>query len=256
MAASALPGDNVPIQSVPMVPIGRVRSPFHGKFGAPRQPGLVPAATGMIEFFPPFADPDALRGLDGFSHLWVIFLAHLIPAGDAFRPTVRPPRLGGNTRLGVFATRSLFRPNRIGLSLCRLDNIVLAPHPRLQVSGLDLADGTPVLDIKPYLPYADAAADARAGFATDLPTRVEVTIDPLVEPTITAREHTCPGFRDLLVQTIAADPRPAYHDGTRSYVLDLAGSTVHFRSDGDGSALHITAVEDQTTGITQDHSDQ
>ena len=229
------PGDLDPDRSVAMSPIGRVHSPFKGKFGAPRQPGLVPAATGEVEFFAPFDDPDAVRGLEGFSHIWIIFLAHLIPGDDGFQPTVRPPRLGGNTRLGVFATRSLFRPNRLGLSLCRLDKVVDSPRASLHVSGLDLVDGTPVFDIKPYVPYTEAIADARAGFAPAAPAPLAVSLDPAVVATMENIAAVDPGFHDLLVQTLANDPRPAYHpaDG-RAYAMDLSGVKIRFTAEPGG----------------------
>ncbi len=140
-------------------PIGIVRSCFREKFGIPRQPGLAPAARATLELLPPHNQPAAVRGLEDFSHVWLVFVFHGVPA-SRWQPTVRPPRLGGNRRLGVFATRSPFRPNPIGLSVVALDRIVTGQgRVALHLSGVDVLDGTPVLDIKPYLPYADRVPD-------------------------------------------------------------------------------------------------
>ena len=149
-----------------MEPVARIRTEFPGKFGVPRQAGLVPELRGRVVFEPPFRSPEALRGMDGFSHLWLIWVfSENKEAG--WSPTVRPPRLGGNQRVGVFATRSPFRPNPIGLSCVKLEGVDLSTPdgPVLFVSGADLVDGTPILDIKPYLPYADCRPEAVGGFA-------------------------------------------------------------------------------------------
>ena len=217
-------------------PIAYVRSPFGEKFGVPRQPGLVPAARGWVEFVPPFDDPAAVRGLVGYSHVWLLFLAHLVPEGESFQPTVRPPRLGGNARVGVFSSRSLFRPNRIGLSLVELVSVESGlGGVRLSVAGLDLVDGTPVLDVKPYLPYAESKPEARGGFAASAPEPVRVEIAPEAGPEVAEADRRCPGFRDLLLQTLAADPRPAYHDEAgRIYGFSLAGFEVRFEAEEGG----------------------
>jgi len=153
-----------------MEPVARIRTEFPGKFGVPRQAGLVPELRGRGGFEPPFRSPEALRGMDGFSHLWLIWeFSENKEAG--WSPTVRPPRLGGNQRVGVFATRSPFRPNPIGLSCVKLEGVDLSTPdgPVLFVSGADLVDGTPILDIKPYLPYADCRPEAVGGFAGTAP---------------------------------------------------------------------------------------
>lgn len=221
-------------------PIGRVVSPFDGKFGAPRQPGLVPSAVGAIHFFPPWNHPDAFRGLEGFSHIWILFWADLIPPDREPSLTVRPPRLGGNSRLGVFATRSLFRPNPIGLSLVELRKVHLRNGTAsLEVAGLDLADGTPVLDVKPYLPYAEARPEAAGGFAAAPPKSVPVVLSPEAEASLVVIEGRQPTFRPLLIETLASDPRPAYQGDNpeRTYAFELSGINVVFRGEPTGGLL-------------------
>src|SRR5690554_2357523 len=146
-----------------IISIGYIESPYRQKFAIPRQPGLVKSARGAIRLENEFAHPDCTRGLEEFSHLWVQFIFHETQA-QGWKPLVRPPRLGGNEKRGVFATRSTFRPNAIGLSVVELVEVQLSPKPKLIVRGLDLLDGTPIIDIKPYLPYADAIPNARGGF--------------------------------------------------------------------------------------------
>ncbi len=154
---------------IPMRPIGYVHSCYREKFGIPRQPGLVTEAHGEVRLLPEFSQPDIVRGLEAFSHVWLVFQFHAIITAP-WKPTVRPPRLGGNQRLGVFATRSMFRPNPLGLSVVKLEAVQHgASEIVLSVSGLDLLDGTPVLDIKPYLPYADCVEAATGGFASKAP---------------------------------------------------------------------------------------
>ena len=166
--------------SFEMRPIARIRSDFGSKFGVPRQSGLVDALEAAVVFEEPYRNPDALRGLEGFSHIWLIWAFHQSQRPE-WSPTVRPPRLGGNQRVGVFASRSPFRPNPIGLSSVRLDHIAYtdALGPVLHVRGADLVDGTPILDIKPYLPYGDCHPEAAGGFASE-PARptLEVEIPP------------------------------------------------------------------------------
>lgn len=209
-------------------PIGVVRSCFGGKFGAPRQPGLCPSAWGSLVFHEPYRSPEAIRGLDGFSHLWLIFGFHETLA-QGWHPTVRPPRLGGNERLGVFATRSTFRPNGLGLSLVRLEGIdTTAPDsPILLLGGLDLIDGTPVFDLKPYLPYAEAPADSRGGFAAEEPPRLPV----VVEMTATAAFARLPPRAQAVIrEALALDPRPATqtHAADRVFGALLCGCNVRF----------------------------
>ncbi|MBC2744797.1 MAG: tRNA (N6-threonylcarbamoyladenosine(37)-N6)-methyltransferase TrmO [Desulfosarcina sp.] len=197
-------------------PIGIIHSCFTEKFGIPRQTGLVPAARATLEILPPYNRDEAFRGLDDFSHLWIVFVFHGIN-DRKWQPTVRPPRLGGNKRIGVFATRSGFRPNPIGMSSVVLEG--LRRHKGkflLELSGIDLLDQTPVLDIKPYLPYADRIPGATGGFAAD-PPRPSLSIEFTAQArqACTLLEKTVPGFSDLVIQVLRADPRPAYV-GTRS----------------------------------------
>jgi len=193
-------------------PIGVVHSPFKEKFAIPRQPGLVPEARGVLELFSPYADPLGVRGLDGFSHIWVIFLFHETPQ-QPWKPTVRPPRLGGNDRVGVFASRSPFRANPIGQSVVKLEEVeILSGRARLHIAGIDLLDQTPVLDIKPYLPYSDCITSASAGYA-GVPPEKKLTVEFSERATIQcvelAKEHDI-DMQTLIVQLLQNDPRPAY----------------------------------------------
>ena len=213
---------------VPLLPIGVIHSGFREKFGIPRQPGLVPAARATLELLPPYARPEAVRGLEDFSHLWLLFVFHGVPAGR-WQPTVRPPRLGGNRRLGVFATRSTFRPNPLGLSAVKLERIVIR-HGQvvLHLAGVDLLDGTPVLDIKPYLPYADCIAEATGGFAAEAPALLSVVeFSPAAAGFCAAWRGN--DLRELITQILRQDPRPAYEradptprlHGMKLYNLDV-----------------------------------
>ena len=209
-------------------PIARMRSDFPEKFGVPRQAGIVPALEGVIVFEPEYRDPEALRGIEGFTHLWLIwqFSESLT---ETFSPTVRPPRLGGNTRMGVFATRSPFRPNALGLSCVELKGIEERPGlgTVLVVGGADLMDGTPIFDIKPYIPYADCHPEAASGFAPDPGETLEVEIPAELEAKIQ------PDKREALRGVLANDPRPRYQrDPNRVYAMDFAGMSVRFTVDG------------------------
>ena len=210
--------------------IARMHSDFATKFGIPRQSGLVEALRSTIVFEPEFRNSDALRGIEDFSHLWLIWqFSEAVRQG--WSPTVRPPRLGGNTRMGVFATRSPFRPNPLGLSSVRLEAIEHRPDvgPVLIVRGADLMDGTPIYDIKPYLPYADAHPQARGGFTDQSQWRqLQVVLpDPADSPLSEAETLA-------LRQALALDPRPHYHnDPTRLYGLAFADYDVRFRVEGD-----------------------
>ncbi|MFO7642499.1 MAG: tRNA (N6-threonylcarbamoyladenosine(37)-N6)-methyltransferase TrmO [Candidatus Competibacteraceae bacterium] len=190
-------------------PIGLIRSGFREKFGIPRQAGLAPAARATLELLPPYNQPTAVRGLEGFSHVWLVFVFHGLPMGR-WQPTVRPPRLGGHRRLGVFATRSTFRPNPIGLSAVKLERIATRQgQVLLHLQGVDLLDGTPVLDIKPYLPYADRIPEATGGFAAEAPTPLAaVEFSPPAAAFCANWPHG--DLRELLVQILRQDPRPAY----------------------------------------------
>lgn len=216
--------------------IARIHNDFPTKFGLPRQAGLAPSLRSRIVFEPAFRVPEALRGLDGFSHIWLIwgFSANETEAADKpFSPTVRPPRLGGNVRMGVFATRSPFRPNGLGLSSVRLEGIESdeADGLVLIVSGADLMDGTPIYDIKPYLPGVDSHPDATEGFVgTHKQELLDVEIAPELEALLT--EAQVATLREILAQ----DPRPAYHaegaDASRVYGLTYAGRDIHFTVEG------------------------
>ncbi len=233
--------------------IGVVRTPYDAKFGAPRQPGLAPAAEGRIHLHPPFDRQEALRGLEQCSHLWLIYGFHQVPPvtdDGASRLTVRPPRLGGNERVGVFATRSPFRPHPIGLSVVRL----LSLHPgrdgrhkpcgHLRVAGVDLVDGTPLLDIKPYLPWADAIPDAHCHWAGTEPEGLVgagYEVSPPAAAALARIAARRPGFAALLEQTLRADPRPSYHvpipEPDRRWRMTLDGVEVGWRVDGSG--IHV-----------------
>jgi len=209
-------------------PIARLRGEFPTKFGIPRQSGLVPGLRGRVVFEPAYRDPAALRGLEGFSHLWLIW-EFSQARREGWSPTVRPPRLGGNARLGVFATRSPFRPNPIGLSCVKLERIELqGPQgPVLWVSGADLMDGTPIYDIKPYVPYADCWPEASEGFASaPAGLRVDFPDEWLA--------LVPPERREALTGVLACDPRPHYQaDPERVYGMTFAGLEVRFTVAGD-----------------------
>lgn len=194
-------------------PIGIIRSCFPQKFGIPRQPRLATAAQATLEVLPPYDRDEAFSGLDAFSHIWIVFVFHGMPKGK-WRPTVRPPRLGGNRRTGVFATRSGFRPNPIGMSAVVLDGTRRHKGKLLlELSGIDILDQTPVLDIKPYLPYADIIPEAVGGFAGQRPEKsIPVVITAPAEKSCARLENKHPGFVDLLKQVLSQDPRPAYVD--------------------------------------------
>ena len=206
--------------------IARIRTDFPAKFGIPRQSGLVEALRGTVLFAPKYRDVNALRGLEDFSHIWLIWKFSEAVRGE-WSPTVKPPRLGGNARLGVFATRSPFRPNPIGLSCVRLVGIDAdtPDGPVLRVAGADLMDGTPIYDIKPYIPYADCRPEATAGFtgAVDFPTLA-------VEIPEALHEKIPPDKREALRGILEQDPRPAYRrgDDSRRYGVEFAGFDVRF----------------------------
>ena len=223
---------------IPMHIIARIRSDFPTKFGIPRQSGLVEDLRATVVFEPEYRNPDALRGLEGFSHIWLIWQFSQA-VRDGWSPTVRPPRLGGNTRMGVFATRSPFRPNPIGLSCVRLVGMEKDPELGhvLVVAGADLMDGTPILDIKPYLPYADSHPEALGGFTGNVEGKVlEVNFPPELLDQVPEDK------REALIGVLSRDPRPSYqHDPERVYGMAFAGLEVRFSVDGD--VLHVRAVE-------------
>ena len=212
-----------------IIPIAHIRSDFSEKFGIPRQSGLVEELTANVVFTPEFRDPAALRGIGGFSHLWLIW-EFSKARREGWSPTVRPPRLGGNQRMGVFATRSPFRPNPIGLSCVRLLEVRQdrALGPVLIVAGADLMDGTPIYDIKPYLPYADCRPEAVGGFAS-APAGETLAVECLPE----LWEKVPPQRREALRAVLALDPRPRYQeDPERVYGFGFAGLEVRFSVEG------------------------
>jgi tRNA-Thr(GGU) m(6)t(6)A37 methyltransferase TsaA len=203
------------MQQYSFKPIGIIQSCFKEKFAIPRQPGLVKEATATLKLVPPYNRVEALDGIDGFSHLWISFVFHAALDKNAetdWKPKVRPPRLGGNKSVGVFASRSMFRPNPIGLSVVELNGVDRSSDtPTLHLRGVDLLDGTPVLDIKPYLGYVDAIADARGGFAQDAPLK-KLTVSWSAEAMETCNHLKCsyPELDLLITHLIELDPRPAY----------------------------------------------
>ncbi|MFI3168454.1 MAG: tRNA (N6-threonylcarbamoyladenosine(37)-N6)-methyltransferase TrmO [Faecalibacterium sp.] len=205
--------------------IARIKTDFPTKFGIPRQSGLVDELQGTIIFEPEYRNPDALRGLEAFSHLWLIW-QFSAAVRDTWSPTVRPPRLGGNERMGVFATRSPFRPNPIGLSSVRLLGLEHTAEQGtvIHVAGADLMDGTPIYDIKPYLAYADSHPEAQDGFAAaGVPHKLQVEIAPQYAAALP------PDRLDALIGVLASDPRPSYQDDpARVYGLAFAGVDVKF----------------------------
>lgn len=209
----------------PLKVIARIRSDFPEKFGIPRQSGLVPEALSRIVFEEEYRNAEALRGIEGFDYLWLIW-EFSENVRDTWSPTVRPPRLGGNARLGVFATRSPFRPNPLGLSSVRLERVENDPVHGLTlvVSGADLMDGTPLYDIKPYIPYTDAHPDAAGGFAAEPDETLAVQFPKEYLQQIPEKK------RSALLQVLAQDPRPSYRaDGDRVYGLYFAGFNIRFR---------------------------
>lgn len=224
---------------ITMHTIAHIRTDLPEKFGVPRQSGLVPQLQGTIVFEPEYRNPDALRGLESFSHLWLIFRFHRAER-EGWSPTVRPPRLGGNRRMGVFATRSPFRPNNLGLSCVKLEGVSRDEKlgPVIRVSGADLVDGTPILDIKPYLPYADCPRDATGGFTDPLEAEpLEVECDEALLAGLEAQQ------RAGLMGVLACDPRPRYQeDPERVYGLAFAGKNVKFTVRD--QVLTVLAVEE------------
>ena len=219
--------------------IAHIESDFKEKFGIPRQSGLVPQTRARIVFEKEYRVADALRGIEGFSHLWLIW-SFSRAERDTWSPTVRPPRLGGNTRMGVFATRSPFRPNPIGLSCVTIEEVQPdSPEgPVIIVGGADLMDGTPIYDIKPYLPYVDSHPDARGGFgAEQLGHALEVDFPPELLERIKADK------REAIIGILKEDPRPSYqNDPQRIYGVSFAGKNVKFTvSDG---RLTVADVEE------------
>ena len=233
-------------QTLSMPVIGILRSPFHEKFGIPRQPNLVQVPA-IIDFFEPYNTPQAFAGLKDFSHVWLIWSFHQNkdnPQEEKFRAQIRPPRLGGNQKIGVFASRSMYRPSQLGLSVVRLLDIIEQDgQAKVLVDGVDLLDGTPIIDIKPYITYSDAIAQAQSGFAAASPdskqvlwcTEAQQEADSLVRQSVLSAQQC-----RIIEQLLALDPRPAYQDdANRVYgmrydqvnvLFVVAGDTVHIQS--------------------------
>ncbi len=211
-------------------PIARFHSPFSSKFGIPKQSGLVEELEGEIIFEPEYRNPDFIRGIEGFDYLWLIWEFSANRNASA-SPVVRPPVLGGNEKIGVFATRSPFRPNNIGLSSVRLTGIEIDQHRGmiLKVSGADLMDGTPIFDIKPYIPYADCHEQARAGFVDSNPIkRLQVIIPDDIAKRFSSKQL------EALRKTLELDPRPHYHaDPNKIYGMPFMEYDIHFRVEND-----------------------
>lgn len=218
--------------------IAHFHSPFTSKFGVPKQSGLVSGLEGSIVFEPAFRNPDALRGIDAFDYLWLIW-GFSANRHAATSPVVRPPLLGGNTRLGVFATRSPFRPNALGLSSVRLKEVEwdTPKGPVIHVLGADLMDGTPIYDIKPYVTYADCHPGARSGFVDSHPIRrLTVILPPSLE------QQLGPDDAAVLREVLALDPRPHYQkDPEKVYGMPFAGRDIHFKVSEDGV---LTVLDD------------
>ncbi|HKS32304.1 MAG TPA: tRNA (N6-threonylcarbamoyladenosine(37)-N6)-methyltransferase TrmO [Enterobacteriaceae bacterium] len=213
--------------------IGVIRSPYKEKFAVPRQPGLVKSCSGELHLLPPYNQADAVRGLEGFSHIWVLFVFHQTMEGG-WRPTVRPPRLGGNARMGVFATRSTFRPNPVGMSLVELKGIrTQKDQVILELGSLDLVEGTPVVDIKPYLPFAESLPDARASYAQQAPEAdIPVYFTEDIAQQLPSLEQRYPHLGTFIRDVLAQDPRPAYRkeeESGKTYAVWLLDFNVRWR---------------------------
>lgn len=227
--------------------IGIVHSPYKEKFAVPRQPGIVTSAKGQIELLPPYNDEHAIRDLEQFSHLWVLFVFHGTQE-QGWKPLVRPPRLGGNVKTGVFSTRSTFRPNPIGMSAVALEGIKREGQKVIiEIAGMDLLDGTPVVDIKPYIPYSDSLPGAHAGYAADKPTaRMPVEFSAEAEPALQELNTTYPHIKEFIADVLAQDPRPAYRNactekrqyGVRLYDINVVWEVV----DGTSRVIWIEEV--------------
>lgn len=221
------------MQSFQFDTIGHIESPYKEKFAIPRQPGLVPGGVGRLHLHPPFNDANTVRGLMQFSHIWVIFVFHQTMKGG-WKPLVRPPRLGGNDKIGVFATRSTFRPNPIGMSLVELKGVSIKNNQAiLELGSLDLVDGTPVIDIKPYLPFAEAIPEATAGYAQAAPSdNMQVIFTPAVENQLVSYQHQYPALKQFIEQILMQDPRPAYKKQSteiRDYAVHLLDFNIRWR---------------------------
>lgn len=227
---------------ISLTPIGMVHSPYKEKFGIPRQSGLANSLVAQIELLPGFNQPDMVRGLEQYSHLWVLFYFSA-SAAQGWQPTVRPPRLGGNKRMGVLATRSPFRPNPIGLSVVELVGLDTTTGIRLHIQGADLLDQTPVLDIKPYIPYSDTISDVRCPFLAPLPEDLTITYSELATCQCDQIEqHSGLPLRTHINEVLRCDPRPAYQrSDTREYGLRLYDWNIRWQAQAE--QLYVLSVE-------------
>ncbi|WP_392561122.1 tRNA (N6-threonylcarbamoyladenosine(37)-N6)-methyltransferase TrmO [Orbus sturtevantii] len=208
--------------------IGIIHSPYQEKFGVPRQPNLVPSGKGELHLLPPFNNPDCVRGLEQFSHLWLLFIFNHT-AAHGWQNLVRPPRLGGNEKIGIFASRSTFRPNPIGLSAVELHDIVYDKGLIiLKLGSVDIVDQTPVIDIKPYIPYSDCYTDALAGYASQKPG-IELTVEFM--ESAEQQLKLMPELKELIIQVVKQDPRPAYKRNShqkQEFGITLNHSNIRF----------------------------
>lgn len=236
------------METITITPVGYIKSPYKQKFAIPRQPRLVPEAKARLEFCPDFNREEFVRGLDAFSHVWLLFRFHET-AEKGYSALVRPPRLGGNERKGVFATRATFRPNGIGMSAVKLDGIEYHQGQlSLLLSGVDLLDGTPIIDIKPYLPYSDGQLDATAGFADSRPeTAMTVSFSDTALDFITQQSHH-PELQAFITNVLKQDPRPAYkkkRSEQQEYGMSLYHYNIRWRVEGDHNHVFDITTEQQ-----------
>lgn len=221
------------MQSFTFNPIGIIKTPYKEKFSVPRQPGLADAATADLYLLPPYNQSNAVIGLEQFSHIWLLFVFDKINSSNTNKLMVRPPRLGGNQRIGVFASRSTFRPNPIGLSSVKLLAIETSNQQIiLKLAGIDLVDRTPILDIKPYIPYSDSHSNACAGYAQQHPAiQLLVTFSEVAKQQLLQYQYTHPTLETLIIQVIGQDPRPAYkrnQQDNKRYIIQLYHFTIRW----------------------------
>ncbi|MDD1784436.1 tRNA (N6-threonylcarbamoyladenosine(37)-N6)-methyltransferase TrmO [Enterovibrio sp. ZSDZ35] len=224
-------------------PIGTIHSPYKEKFAVPRQPGLAPSAVASISLIGDANNEDTVRGIEQFSHLWVLFLFDQ-NLEQGWTPTVRPPRLGGNERVGVFASRATFRPNGIGMSVVPLKGVrKVGSQVFVDIGSCDLVDGTPIIDIKPYIPYSDSVSNAEGGYAAEAPPTLDVTFSDAALQVLT-RDKDGTNKKQVIAEVLAQDPRPAYKKGkadTKEYAVHLFNFNVKFTIDE--AVITVTVIE-------------
>lgn len=233
---------------VTISPVGFIRTPFDEKFAVPRQSSLVHHGHFEIFFYPPYDCEEAFNGIDEFSHLWITFLFDRIPEDPVFRPMVRPPRLGGNTFKGVFATRSPFRPNRTGLSVVRLVEVKrYNGRVSLIIDGADMVNNTPVIDVKPYIKFFDSVPDAVSGFALEAPKMHKVVFSE--KAMLQIKDSGVSDFKELIEEVLSQDPRPAYRTqqtDERVYGVGLCGFDVKWQARAE--VIHVLYLEEGMPG--------